>query len=227
MSVPLVLLFDIDGTLLSSSGAGRRAMEAAFAAATGRRGLMEFPFDGMTDRAIIRRALTAATLSAEPADIDAVLAGYVARLPDQIRAARDYCVFPGVRPTLDAARAHPRTAVGLGTGNIKPGAALKLGHVGLEGYFEFGGFGCDHEERALILKTGATRGAAWLGVALGECRVVIIGDTPNDVVAARAIGAGCVGVGTGRYAPEALVAAGATFAFADLADGAALAAILG
>src|SRR5690606_10952728 len=113
------------------------------------------------------------------------------------------------------------------TGNIREGARLKLERVAFFEPFRFGGFGCDHEDRAELIRIGAKRGAAQLGAPLAECRVVVIGDTPKDVAAARAIGAESIGVGTGSYRPDELLACGATYAFADFTDSAALPALLG
>ncbi len=224
---PTVLLFDIDGTLLSSSGAGRRAMEAALHDHTGREDLCRFGFDGMTDRAIVRMALAAAGHAAPAlALLDAVLDTYVARLRHELAEPGDYHLYPGIAPALEAARGRAGVALGLGTGNIRRGAALKLGRVGIDHYFAFGGFGCDHEERPAILRTGAERGAALLGRDVASCRVVVVGDTPRDVAAARAIGAECVGVGTGRFGPDELRAAGAHAAFPDLAAAGAIDAVL-
>ena len=119
------------------------------------------------------------------------------------------------------------TAVGLGTGNVRAGARIKLERVSLYDQFAFGGFGCDHEDRAELLRVGAERGAAALGVERGECRVVVIGDTVRDVDAALRIGAECIGVGTGAGTPETLSGRGATAVFATLAVPGALEALLG
>jgi phosphoglycolate phosphatase len=220
MRQPTVLLFDIDGTLLSSSGAGRRAMERALAQVHGGEGACRFSFDGMTDRAIVRRALCEVGLASDGLEptIDRVLEAYLAYLAEELVAPGDYRVYPGVRELLEASLEVPRLALGLGTGNIRRGAALKLGRVQLDGYFAFGGFGCDHEQRAQIIKVGAERGAARLGVLLAACRVAVIGDTPRDVAAALATGAEGIGVATGRYSVSELMAAGATRAFETLAE---------
>ena len=105
-------------------------------------------------------------------------------------------------------------------------ARLKLTRVDLFRRFSFGGFGCDHEDRALLIRTGAQRGAAQLGQPLERCRVVVIGDTPKDVSAALALGGECIGVGTGSFTPEALKACGATHAFRDLSEPGAVTAML-
>jgi phosphoglycolate phosphatase len=101
---------------------------------------------------------------------------------------------------------------------VKAGAQVKLARAELAHLFDFGGFGCDHESRAELLTKGAERGAARLGVPRGEVRVVVIGDTAKDVAAAQAIGAECIGVGTGGVPPTELVALGAVAAFVDLAE---------
>ena len=224
---PTVLLFDVDGTLVDSAGVGRRALERAFRARYGSAAPLDaVDFHGMTDRAIVRAAL--ATLAERPDDaIDAILAAYVAHLADEVARARTIRPHPGVVAALDAAARWPRVAVGLGTGNIRAGARLKLTPVALFDRFAFGGFGCDHEHRPALLRIGAARGAALLGAPVDACRVVVIGDTPLDVQAARAIGADAVAVATGRWDAPALRSAGATYAFPDLTHPDALAALRG
>jgi phosphoglycolate phosphatase-like HAD superfamily hydrolase len=229
---PTVLLFDIDGTLVTTAGTGRRALGRAFAARFGRATALDgVRFDGMTDRAIVRAGLAAVGLPAAgpaaEAAIDGLLADYLALLDDEVRRSADLALHAGVLAALDAACGWDGVAVGLGTGNVRDGARIKLSRVGIYERFPFGGFGCDHEERAALLGIGATRGAARLGAAPGACRVVVIGDTPLDVAAARTIGAEAVGVGTSRFTPAELLAAGATAAFADLGAPGALAALRG
>jgi phosphoglycolate phosphatase-like HAD superfamily hydrolase len=228
MSRPTIFLFDIDDTLVSTAGAGRRALHAAFCDLLGERDWLPFSLAGMTDRSIVRCALRDAGRADDAASIDRVLGRYLERLVDEVARAEGYAVFPGVLPVLDAlARLPGRCAVGLGTGNLEAGAKIKLARGGLDGRFAFGGFGSDHEVRAEILRAGARRGALRLGEPVERCRVVAIGDTPRDVEAALAIGAGCVGVGTGAHSPDELRAAGAFAAFADLTAPGALAALLG
>lgn len=228
MARATVLLFDIDGTLITTGGAGRRAMERAFGAVYGRPEAMAFPMDGMTDRLIVRQALIRIGAEVSEGAIDRVLAAYVDILREEVASCPDerYRVHAGMREAIASARLRG-AAVGLGTGNIREGARVKLARVGLGETFGFGGFGCDAEDRAELIRVGAERGAAALRVARRDCRVVVIGDTPKDVAAARAIGADCVGVGTGHYAPATLIASGATAAFADLSAPGALQALFG
>jgi len=220
---PTVFLFDIDGTLITTGGSGRRAMERGFGAVHGRPEAMRFPMDGMTDRLIVRQALAAIAVEATDAEIDRVLDAYVAVLHEEVASVPDdrYRVHAGMREAIEGAIARG-AAVGLGTGNVRAGAQVKLDRVGLGQTFRFGGFGCDAESRVDLIRIGAERGAAELGLPVGACRVVVIGDTPKDVAAARGIGAECVAVGTGNYAPEALLASGARAAFRDLSAPGAL-----
>ncbi len=227
---PTVLLFDIDGTLVTTGGVGRRALELAFERAHGRRDACSgFRFDGMTDRAIVRGGLLALGLDPTAASIDAVLERYLEVLAEEVAAApaERYRVHAGMCETLDAAAGRPHVAVGLGTGNIRAGARIKLERVGLFHRFGFGGFGCDDEDRTTLLRLGAERGAAALGVLLRQARVVVIGDTPKDVAAALRIGAESVGVGTGSFSPAELLDVGATWAFPSLAAPGAMEAVLG
>ena len=227
---PTVLLFDIDGTLVTTGGVGRRALELAFERAHGRRDACSgFPFDGMTDRAIVRGGLEALGHSTSSASIDAVLERYLEVLAEEVAAApaETYRVHPGIRQTLDGAAGQTHFAVGLGTGNIREGARIKLERVDLFRRFSFGGFGCDDENRTALLRRGAERGAAVLGVSTAEARLVVIGDTPKDIEAARGIGAESVAVGTGSFSAAQLRQAGATWAFASLAVPGAVEAVFG
>lgn len=226
---PTVLLFDIDGTLITTGGIGRRAIERAFREChPGSQACTDFRFDGMTDRQIARLALTNLGLPVTEAAIDTVLGVYLRLLHEEVAGAdaSEYRLHPGVNEALRAARARG-AGIGLGTGNLLEGARIKLSRVGVFEEFAFGGFGSDAEDRVELIRHGAERGAAHLGVPLAACRVVVIGDTPKDVAAARGIGAECVGVGTGRYSPQELRSSGATHAFTSLSEAGALAALLG
>lgn len=225
---PAIYLFDIDGTLVSTGGAGRRAIERAFERLYRQRDACAgISFAGMTDRAIARAGLTAIGAPASEQEIDALLNAYLGVLADEVDNAREYRVHQGIERAVEAALGRGACAVGLGTGNIREGARLKLGRVGLFDRFSFGGFGCDHEDRAELLRIGASRGASILGVPASECRVVVIGDTPKDVAAAKAIGAESIAVATGFCSSEALAACSPTHIFPDLAAPGALKALLG
>ena len=226
---PTVLLFDIDGTLVTTGGAGKRAIDRAFERRFGRGDACNFRLDGMTDRAIVRKALAAIGAPAGDADVDAIIDTYLIELVDEVARApaEHYRVHLGMVEAIDRAEASGHCAIGLGTGNVRAGAKIKLDRLGIFERFAFGGFGCDHEDRTELIRTGAIRGAEHLGAPLAACRVVVIGDTPKDVSAAKGIGAECVGVGTGRFRPSELVAAGAEAAFETLADPGAIDFLLG
>ena len=216
---PTIFLFDIDGTILDGGGVGRRAMQAAFAEVVGdTEALPRVRFSGMTDRAIVRAGLRGAGQPEDDAVIDAVLDRYLELLPEQIATAQRYAMHVGVTEAVDAALQLASSAVGLGTGNVKIGAQCKLEPLGIAGQFAFGGFGCDAEDRAMLLRIGAGRGAQQLGLPLEACRVLVIGDTPADVAAAHAIGARCLAVATGTYRLEQLHECGADWVVTDLRD---------
>lgn len=225
---PTILLFDIDGTLVSTGGAGRRSIDRAFETLHGRAdACSHFSFDGMTDRGIARLGLEAIGVTVTDANVDALLARYVACLEEAVRSVPDerYIVHEGVRAAVDAGIA-AGMAVGLGTGNVREGARVKLARVNLFEKFTFGGFGDDHELRPELIRRGAERGAQQLGVELSVARVVVIGDTPKDVAAAQAMGAESIGVATGGFTVDQLRASGATHVFATLADVRAIPAML-
>lgn len=195
-----LVLFDIDGTLISSGGAGRRAMDLALQS-QGCAG-SSFSMAGMTDRAIARRALLAGGCPAHEGAIDAVLVRYLAVLAESL--GEQVLVLQGVRELLTRLAGLAQLRLGLGTGNLAAGAQLKLAGTGLWPYFEFGGFGCDAEERAKLLRIAAERGAVQAGLPLAECRVCVVGDTIHDIVSARANGFACLAVATGGNSRDAL-----------------------
>lgn len=224
--LPTVYLFDIDGTLIEGNGAGRRALRRVFERRWGRPDALDLiDFGGATDRGIMREALTAIGVAHDEGAVDQALAEYAGILPALV-GADGYRPHRGVLALLDQLRERPGVALGLGTGNIEAGARAKLAPAGLNPYFAFGGFGSDAEDRGELLEVGARRGAAQLGAARGECRVLVIGDTPRDVAAARVIGAFCVAVATGWTSADELRAAGADLVVEHLEEAAAVAALV-
>ncbi len=224
-----ILLYDIDGTLVTTHGGGRRAIEQTFKARYGRTGLLNFPFGGMTDRAIVSQGLNHTGVSLDGAalerEIDEVLAVYIEYLEREVRA-QPCSILPGMLESLELALGCSQVAVGLGTGNIRAGAELKLRPLGIYEKFGFGGFGCDHIDRVELLRIGAERGRKQLSASPDECRVVVIGDTPKDIAAAKAIGAECIAVATGGIPLETLLRCEPTWAFPNLKAEGALRALL-
>lgn len=215
-----IALFDIDGTLLRAGGAGRRAVELALGEVLGHLNgevsLQAVEFAGRTDPWIVRTALTQYGIPADDALIHEVLRRYVVHLPRELELASAFEVLPGVLSLLSDLSTRGDVLLGLGTGNTEPAAYAKLARGGLDSFFAFGGFGSDHTERAELLRTGLKRGLERTGTRPEGARVVVIGDTPYDVVAAHAIGAYCVAVSTGGYDSAALKAAGAPLVVSDL-----------
>ncbi len=223
---PLVLLFDIDGTLITTGGAGKLAIERAFQEVHGRDdATAHFSFGGMTDRAIVREGLKAIGQATSEKDIDRVLESYLSHLGKALAASQSHRAHVGIAAALDAAEAREVCAIGLGTGNVIDGARAKLAPIGLFHRFSFGGFGNDHEDRPELIRIGAERGAKKLGLAVADCRVVVIGDTPKDIDAAHKNGAFALAVTTGSFKKEALHEADAIFD--SLADAGAIDVLLG
>jgi phosphoglycolate phosphatase len=225
---PTVLLYDIDGTLISTAGAGRRAIERAFEERFGRRDVLDFPFDGMTDPVIVRMGLRRLGMdgAALEREVEPTLTAYIQVLTAVCATASDFRVHPGIEAALALTVGRDGFAVGLGTGNVAAGARLKLERVGLHDHFSFGGYGSDDGDRPTLLRIGAERGAERLRAPLATCRVVVIGDTPKDIAAAHAIGAEAIAVGTGSFGVEALRSYGPKYAFTNLTHPAAATAIL-
>lgn len=222
-----LLLFDIDGTLLKSGGAGRHAMAGAFAAEFGLSGLLDgVQVDGRTDTGIFEGALKLAGVDPTPATVDRVTTAYLARLPEALES-HDGRVLDGVVELLDALDGAD-AVVGLATGNVLRGAEIKLRHYGLWDRFRGGGFGDVSSDRNRVLAAAVEELAKVGGVEPAAASPVVIGDTPRDVTAGHAVGASVLAVATGNYGEDALRDAGADFFLPDLRDTeAALAILLG
>jgi phosphoglycolate phosphatase-like HAD superfamily hydrolase len=225
---PLVILFDVDGTLVLTGGAGRRAMRRAFAEVYGDALYLEaMDFRGMTDQRILREAIEGSGGVVSDGAVDALLERYLVLLADELERSSGYTVMPGVMEIVTALEAAPAVALGIGTGNVRRGAELKLARCGLDRRLGFGGFGCDAVERADLLRRGFERGASRLGVGYDDCERLVVGDTPLDVHAAKAVGARTVAVCTGGHTPSDLRGAGAEVVLEDLAVAGAFEAVLG
>ena len=217
-----LVLFDIDGTLLKSNGAGRRAVSRALVEVFGDAGPSDHRFDGKTDPQIVRELMR--VVGHGDAHIDArmseLLARYVTYLHDELRDPRHVAhALPGVSALLRALAARTDVVLGLLTGNLAEGAHAKLEAVGIEPQlFRIGAYGSDHEHRPELPAIAQRRARELLGLELpGHC-VVVIGDTPADIECGRGIGARAIGVATGSYDIDALAACGAAAVFADLTD---------
>jgi phosphoglycolate phosphatase len=228
-----LVLFDIDGTLLLTAGAGRRAITAALGDRVGTaEAWRRIRFDGKTDPQIVRELLEAAgdAAASDPDAIADVCERYVAHLEAELeRTPGATQLLPGVAPLLDRLESRGDVVLGLLTGNVVRGAGLKLRSGGLDpARFRVGAYGSDSAHRPDLPAIAAERAAPFFGrVPAGET-VVIVGDTPADVTCGLGIGARAVAVATGSYTAAVLRDAGARAAFDDLSDtDAVLEALLG
>jgi phosphoglycolate phosphatase len=225
-----LILFDIDGTLVWTDGAGRRAIQRALVDETGTAGPIErYRLDGKTDPQIVRELLALAghPAAADEARVAAVCERYLAHLRDELdRPTQRTRLLPGTRELLAALEpleAEGRALVGLLTGNLAPGATLKLRSAGLDpGRFRLGAYGSDSARRPELPAVAAARATALTGRSFTGPDVIIVGDTPEDVACGAPIGARTVAVATGSYDVPALHQAGAAYVFPTLADTAAV-----
>jgi len=208
LSTPAVILFDIDGTLLASGGAGKVALEEALLAEFGLDGIRHHvPYAGRTDVAIGRDLLHAHGIDPTETRLKQLQESYLQRLPEALNRLQGK-ILPGVVGLLDALRGAEQTVlIGLLTGNIRRGAGVKLGHFGIDHYFRFGGFGDGLLDRDQVAR------AAWSEAQLHHHpkelsieRTWVIGDTPLDITCARHIGAKVLAVTTGHHSMDQLAA---------------------
>jgi phosphoglycolate phosphatase-like HAD superfamily hydrolase len=223
-STPRILvLFDIDGTLLHTLGAGIRGMNRAFGRLHGRPDALDgVPVAGRTDRSIVTDALRRIGVEPDSNRIRTFRDVYVGELPDELHRVASTApgVLPGVETTIAIFEQLPDVAIGLLTGNFEACAAIKLDHYGLGRRFAFGGFGDDHLDRRDLLPLAVKR-AREAGVDATDSRVVVIGDTPLDVDCAHAHGALAVAVATGNYSADDLTRSGADVVLDSLGEEAA------
>ncbi|HET9237292.1 MAG TPA: HAD hydrolase-like protein [Oligoflexus sp.] len=211
-----VLLFDIDGTLVRAGGAGK----AALARALNELHAVENPyvdinFGGRTDQSITKELFELHGISWSPRVGQEFLDLYAHYFHEAL-AQRAPILLPGVRELLQRLQDDQRHLMGLLTGNIERCAQIKLDAFQLWPYFNFGGFGDHHEDRAEIAAEAFRRATLLHGAELRPHEVLIIGDTPADVRCARAIGADVLIVGTGPVAREAIDEAAPDFFHEDL-----------
>jgi phosphoglycolate phosphatase len=216
-----LVLFDIDGTLVVTGGAGQRAMNRAFADVFGiPDAFKHVELAGRTDTSILGDAFERQRMTAGPSEVRAFRERYLVCLREEVPLpGRNKRVLPGITLLLDALAPEPQVFLGLLTGNYADAAEVKLGHFDLWRYFRCGAFGEDAHDRNHLVP-----------VALGRARerglpehvqadhVVVIGDTPRDVACAHAHGARVIAVATGQYTSDALAQAGADVVFDDFSD---------
>src|SRR5580658_709897 len=218
-----LLLWDIDGTLVYMDRAGERALLLAIRDLYQRDLGDHLPVDlkGRTDTSICRDLIAWLRLADMAAEEARLRAAYLTLLPATLKMVRPY-VHPGIRAALDTVHAHPEIHQALLTGNLMEGARLKLSHLDLWKYFEFGAFADDSHIRDELGPFALKRAKEKLGIDFPPERVFIIGDTPHDIACGKAIGAKTIAVATGAFSVEQLAALTPTHTFADLSDTQAL-----
>ncbi|MEO1497721.1 MAG: HAD family hydrolase [Planctomycetota bacterium] len=211
-------LFDIDGTLLQTDGAGMYAFAEAFDELYGVKELsQDVPFAGCSDRGIAAGLFEVHGVENTDDNWRRFREVYVGRLGNQLQQ-RDGEVLPGCVSLIEKLEAMGDVHIGLLTGNVAAAAELKLTHYGLWERFAFGGYGDEHPDRNGIAASALDRAREHHGEASEQERVVVIGDTPNDVRCARSIGAYAVAVATGHVEPIALLASNPDALVEDLTD---------
>ena len=212
-----LVLFDIDGTLVHTGGAGVKAFAKVFATEFNLpNGTERLKFAGRTDVSLVREFFTLNDIAPTRENFARFFDRYVFWL-DHVLAQSESRECPGIRPFLRTLRTLPQPPlVGLLTGNIRLGAEIKLRHFGLWETFQFGGFADDHEERDQIAAAAFARARRVMGKDLQLQEVVVIGDTPFDVRCGKFIGAKTLAVATGGSKLEELKTTAADWAVADL-----------
>ncbi|MCW1912476.1 haloacid dehalogenase-like hydrolase [Luteolibacter sp. GHJ8] len=215
-------LFDIDGTLVDTGGAGMRALQEAAQECYGGEGP---PLDlaGNTDLGVLAGILAHFDLPHGADEGERFFAAYLKRLEWNL-AHGGYAgrVLPGAAALLEDLERRDGVTVGLLTGNIAEGAGAKMRHYGLDRHFGFGAYGCDHADRNLLGPVALERAALHAGRDFSPEETLVIGDTPKDIACAKAMGARCLAVATGKFSAEQLRACGAEMVVQGLDDPAIL-----
>jgi phosphoglycolate phosphatase-like HAD superfamily hydrolase len=213
-----VCLFDIDGTLLSSGGAGKAAMEAALASAFAvPADAGDIPFSGRTDRAITRDLLARHQVEYSPKNWRRFVMEYLAHLPGFLQR-KPGRIMPGIVELLDQLGQLEDLVIGILTGNVRDGARLKLSSYGLVDHFRCGGYGDQHHERDEVAKEAMLNVQRHVGGPVDRDDVWVIGDTPLDVQCARHIGVHAAAIATGWHSIDELAESKPDLLLSDLAD---------
>jgi phosphoglycolate phosphatase len=213
-----VFLFDIDGTLIKSGGAGKAAMEAGLTSAFGVNEILEtVSYAGRTDNAICKELLEVHGLDASPEHSAKLLEAYLTHLPRTLVELPGR-VLEGVAPLLKFLKARENVAVGLLTGNVRRGAELKLTHYGLWHLFDFGGFADGFEVRDDVARHAFESTLKHLNRSIEPNRFWVIGDTPADVICAQSISANSLAVASGWHTLEELSEHMPTLVMQDLTE---------
>ena len=213
------ILFDIDGTLINSGGAGAASWRLAFDELYGiPADIGEFTDAGMTDPEVGRKTFEAVMHRApERTEFARLLERRLHYMHETVEASTSYRILPGVEEML------PRLLdggylLGIVTGNVEAAAHIKLHRARLNRFFSFGGYGSDSSDRGEITRIALKRAALVYGDDIDAKQAIVVGDTPRDVEGAHAAGIECVGVASGHYTVEQLREANADYAVASLEE---------
>jgi phosphoglycolate phosphatase len=219
IAAPLAILFDVDGTLISTGGAGTKSWRRAFEVLYGvPADIGEFSEAGMTDPEVARSTFRN-VIGRQPTEREMarLLAEYLERLPQEVETSEQYRVLPGAEALLRRLR-REGFLLGIVTGALEAAAHIKLARARLNRFFAFGGYGSDSPSRTDLTRRAMERAGAILGLELDPTSVYVVGDTPKDVEAARGVGAVAVGIASGHYSTNDLLQAGADVVLPSLED---------
>lgn len=201
-----LFLFDIDGTLLTSGGAGEQSLRDAVQRAFGREeDLSGIHIPGATDTSIARMLLEKHGIPPTIENQTLLLDTYVEILRERI-SLHNGSLLPGILPFLEALHGRHDVVLALLTGNLRAGAEIKLVHYGVWHFFEFGAFADDHHDRNQLGPVARARALEKHGEEFPPDRIYILGDTPRDIACGKAIGAKTVAIATGGYSLDELAA---------------------
>jgi phosphoglycolate phosphatase len=214
------VLFDIDGTLLLTGGAGAAAWQRAFRELWDvEANIAEHTRSGMTDPEIVEAVFEEVVgRRGDAREHELALGRYLVHLADTVAESPGYRILPGIEQTLARLSAAGVT-LGVVTGNVEPAARLKLARGGLDRFFGFGGYGSDSRDRAELTRRAVQRAGEARGAPLRPEETIAVGDTPRDVRAGHGAGIRVVGVATGDYTVAQQREAGADWAIATVLDG--------
>ena len=211
-------LFDIDGTLITSGGAGETSYREAVEEFCGTLAPLEgLNFAGNTDTGLARNILSAAGMEPSQENVVALLDSYLGKLAERIHR-HEGRLLPGIIALLDRMKERPDCVLALLTGNLAVGAEVKLTHYGVWHYFGFGAYADDHHLRNELGPVAQTRALEEHGEEFPPDRIYVIGDTPRDIECGKAFGALTVGVATGKYSRAELASHDPDFLFDDFSD---------
>ena len=215
-----LLLWDIDGTLISTGRAGEFALEDSIRAVLGARpDLSGIEIAGRTDRTIAQQILLKYGQEPTIERVAQFLDGYVEALARRLPERRPFgSIYAGIVDILEKVHRRHDLAQGLVTGNMRRGARLKLQHYDVFHYFEFGAFADDDQDRNRLPPFAKARAEARYDVRFKPSSIFVIGDTPHDIACGKAIGARTIGVATGRFSAQELERSGADAVFPDFSD---------